>query len=81
METAGRFLLYTVGLHNEEIRVGASMMDSPAASQTLLRAPDSEAGWELAARFIGALERYEVKSLMRPILVGEPGQPDAWIVA
>ena len=39
METAGRFLLYTIGIHNEKIRVGASLMDSPAATQTLLRCP------------------------------------------
>ena len=63
METAGRFLLYTIGIHNEEIRVGASLMDSPAATQTLLRCPDSEAGWQLITRFVGALEQHEIKAL------------------
>ena len=84
METAGQWLCYTIGLHHEEIRVGASMMDSPAASQTLLRAPDSEAGWQLAARFIGSLERYAVKNLERPIVVGDPITDDpqsCWIIS
>jgi hypothetical protein len=81
LEIAGQWLCYSVAIHGSEVRTGASLVDSISQPQTLLRTPDAESGWELVFRFISALEKYGVRSLVRPILVGEPGQPDAWVIA
>ena len=81
MQTAGRFLLYVISTHAEEVHTAVALMDSVAAPQTLLRVRDDTSGWELITRFVGSLERYEVKSLERPIMIGPIGASDAFVVA
>ena len=81
LQTAGKFLLYVVSIQGTAVLVAASLLDSTDPPQVLLKTQDVEAGWELIFRFVSALEKYEVRSLQRPILVGEPGQPDAWVIA
>ena len=68
LEIAGAHLCYSVSMYGEEVRTGASLVDSISQPQTLLRTPDAESGWELVFRFISALEKYGVRSLVRPIL-------------
>ena len=84
LEIAGRFLLYSIGIYNEGIHVAASLLDATASPEHLLHCPDNEQGWELGTRFITSLEKYEVRSLVRPILVGDPYYHDpatCWIIA
>ena len=81
LEIAGQWLCYDVRIVGGEVRTGASLVDSTGQPQTLLRAPDVESGWELIFRFISSLEKHEVKSLARPIVVGMPGEPDAWVIS
>jgi hypothetical protein len=33
------------------------------------------------AKLVAALERGQIKSLKRPIEIGEPGSPDSWVIA
>jgi hypothetical protein len=84
METAGTFLLYTVALRGAEVHVSASLLDSTAAPEHLLRAEDNETGWRTAFHLICSMEKYRVQSLARPIVVGNPalGDPpeECWIV-
>ena len=55
-------------------------MDSVDPPQSLLRVRDDDGGWRLIARIIGAFERYEVRSLEKPIRVGPIGASDAFVV-
>jgi hypothetical protein len=77
-------LFFTLNLDGERVSVGAQTMDQPGPPDTLLRTPDTGQGWELITRFITSLEKYEVRSLVRPILVGDPYYHDpatCWIIA
>ena len=81
LEIAGRWLCYRVALHGPEVRTAASLMDGIAPPETLLRSPDTEGGWDTTRRLIASLECNQVKSLARPIEVGQVGDPNAWIIA
>jgi hypothetical protein len=81
LEIGGAWLLFRIALHGDEIRTAATLMDGDGTYQTLLRSRDDEVGWQTARRLCSALERHAVKSLTRPIAVGEPGDPDAWLIA
>jgi hypothetical protein len=70
LETTGNHLLYRVAIVGAEVHVCASLLDSIGVPELLLKTPDSEDGWRLCSRFISALEKYEVRSLERPITVG-----------
>jgi hypothetical protein len=80
LEIGGAWLLFRIALHGDEIRTAAAPMDTAAAPETLLRSPDDQNGWQVMRRLIGALERNGIKSLARPIAVGEPGDPDCWVI-
>ncbi|MGA7880872.1 MAG: hypothetical protein WBL40_17015 [Terrimicrobiaceae bacterium] len=84
LQTAGTFLCYVVAIRGAEVHVGASLMDSISEPEHLLRTADNETGWRLVFNFISSLEKYEVQSLERPILVGDPVYHDpatCWIIA
>ena len=81
LEIAGRWLCYRVALCGPEVRLAATVMDAAPAPETLLRSPDTESGWDTTRRLIASLERNQIKSLARPIEVGSPGDPDAWVIA
>jgi hypothetical protein len=83
-EAAGAHLCYVVSIHGGEVRTAASLVDSVSQAQPLLRAPDTEQGWELTFRFISSLEKYQVHDLTKPIVVGNPAYDDpttCWIIA
>jgi hypothetical protein len=67
LEIAGTWLLFRVALHGPEARLAASPMDAAAAPETLLRSPDTAAGWDTVRRLIAALETHGIRSLVRPI--------------
>jgi hypothetical protein len=81
LETCGAFLLYRVTIAGAEVHVSASLADSIAEPAHLLRTQDCEEGWRLCFAFISSLERHGVRSLVRPIVFGTPGEPDAWVIA
>ena len=45
-------------------------MDTGDAPDLLLRSRDNAAGWQTVRGVIAALERHEIKSLVRPIEAG-----------
>jgi hypothetical protein len=67
LEIAGTWLLFRVALHGPEVRLAAVLMDSAAAPETLLRSPDTAAGWQTVHDVVRALEVHKIKSLERPI--------------
>jgi hypothetical protein len=67
LELAGRHLLYRVAIYGNEVRLGASRMDCAAPPETLLRSPDTAAGWKTVHDVVRALEVHKIKSLERPI--------------
>ena len=67
LEIAGRWLCYRVALRGAEARLAACLMDAAAAPETLLRAPDTAAGWKTVHDVVRALEVHKIKSLERPI--------------
>ena len=67
LEIAGTWLLFRVALHGPEARLAASPMDAAAAPETLLRSPDTAAGWQTIRKLIGTLETHGIRSLVRPI--------------
>jgi hypothetical protein len=80
LEIGGAWLLFRLALHGPEVRTAACLMDAADPPQTLLRTPDTEAGWDTAQRLVASLERHAVRSLQRPIESGEPGvDGDAWV--
>ena len=55
-------------------------MDTAAAPEMLLRAPDSRGGWETIRRLCVALEQHEIKSVReRPLEIDPPG-PDSFVI-
>ena len=84
LETAGKWLCYRIDIRGAAVLVSASLLDSTGAPQVLLKTCDVEARWEVVFRFLSSLERYEVRNLERPILVGNPVLDDpatCWIIA
>jgi hypothetical protein len=83
MQVCGRWLFYTVALYGPQIRLSAQPMDTGAAPDLLLRDRDNENGWQTARGVIAALERYEIKSLERPIEAAGDDRDDAngWVIA
>ena len=67
LEIAGRWLCYRIALHGPEVRTAAALMDTAAAPETLLRSPDTAAGWATVRGVVSALETHQIKSLARPI--------------
>jgi hypothetical protein len=72
LEIGGTWFLFRVALHGPEVRTAATLMDAADPPQTLLRAPDTEAGWDTAQRLVASLERNGVRSLQRPIKAANP---------
>ena len=83
MQVCGRWLFYTVALYGPQIRLSAQSMDTGAAPDLLLRDRDNENGWQTARGVIAALERYEIKSLERPMEAAGDDRDDAngWVIA
>ena len=83
MQVCGRWLFYTVALYGPQIRLSAQPMDTGAAPDLLLRDRDNENGWQTARGVIAALERYEIKSLERPMEAAGDDRDDAngWVIA
>jgi hypothetical protein len=82
MEAYGAQLAYRITLRDSGVMLGAGLMDSaPAAWDLLLRTTDDGCGWNTIKRLVASLERNGVRSLARPIRVGEVGDPDAWVIA
>ena len=66
-----------------EIRLAVALMDGVGSPQTILRSPDSPAGWDVVKRLVGAMETHQVRDLTRPIEVGDPDQNDprnCWVI-
>ena len=81
LEICGKWLAYQIALRGVEVRLSAAPMDTAAAPEVLLRAPDSRAGWETIRRLCAALEEHEIRALHpRPLEVGPIG-PDSFVIA
>jgi hypothetical protein len=83
MQVCDRWLFCTVALYGPQIRLSAQPMDTGAAPDLLLRDRDNENGWQTARGVIAALERYEIKSLERPMEAAGDDRDDAngWVIA
>jgi hypothetical protein len=82
MQAYGAQLAYRITLRDSGVILGAALMDSAdGAWDLLLRAADDGPGWDTVRRLGASLERNGVRSLARPIESGEPGDPDAWVIA
>jgi hypothetical protein len=83
MEVCGQYLFYTVALAGPQIRLSAQPMDTGAAPDLLLRTGDNENGWATTRGVIAALERYQIRSLERPIEAAGEDRDDAngWVIA
>jgi hypothetical protein len=82
MQIYGAQLAFRINLRAAGLTLGAALMDSAEAGwDLLLRTTDDGPGWNTARRLAASLERNGVKSLQRPIQVGEVGDPDAWVIA
>jgi hypothetical protein len=54
LEICGRWLAFRIALHGPEVRTAACLMDAADPPETLLRSPDTEAGWDTAQRLIAS---------------------------
>jgi hypothetical protein len=80
LETCGKWLAYHIALRGPEVRLAATLMDAVSAPETLLRTSDDETGWQTVKRLVTALEHNGIKTLARPIEIGEPGNADSWVI-
>jgi hypothetical protein len=78
LELGGCWLLYDVLLCGE-LRLAVALMDGIESPQTILRSPDTQAGWDVVNRLIRAMETHQVRDLSRPIEVGPIG-PDGFVI-
>ena len=78
LQLGGRWLLFRILLCGE-IRLSVALMDGVENPQTILRSPDTAAGWSTTHKLIAAMETHEVRSLQRPIEVGPP-VPDTFVI-
>jgi hypothetical protein len=80
LEAAGKHLSYTIVLDAGFIFLRAQLLDSCDPSEELMSVGDTKPGWETICRVVGGLERNAIKSLERPIELGEGG-PNSWVIA
>jgi hypothetical protein len=82
LEIAGRWLLYRVALKNsEQVELSVAILDRAESPESLLHVRDDASGWQMILNLVEGLERYEVRSLRRPITVGVPGSAACWVIA
>jgi hypothetical protein len=82
LELCGSQLLVRITIQGSWIWVSACSLDQGEAPEPLFNVGDGPDGWTTVRRFVMALERSGVASLRdRPVQLGEPGSPDAWIIA
>jgi hypothetical protein len=79
LEMRGRFVAYRITLRGGWVSLYAAEMDAPEEFQLLINVGDGAEGWRTIARLIAALERYQVRSLAKPIEIGESG-PNSWVI-
>jgi hypothetical protein len=84
LEAAGAHLLYCIVLDGAgSLSLSVAPLDSPAPPDLLLRTVDDAPGWDTLRRLCAALERHGVKSVSvqeRRLEVGEPGDPDSFVI-
>ena len=81
MQIYGSWIAFRITLRASGVILGAALMDSAEAGwDLLLRTTDDGPGWDTVLRLAASLERNGVRSLRRPIAVGEPPDPDAWVI-
>ena len=81
LEMTGRFLFYDVTLDGGWIFLSVQVMDKGDPPDNLVTLADGPEGWHTLAQLISAFERHNVKSLERPIEIGNPGGPGGWVIA
>ena len=80
LEVAGGHLFYAVTVGGGSVSVSAQVLDR-GGLEYLVRLADNADGWRTVCQLIAGLERGGVRSLQRPIRIGEPGNPDSWVIA
>jgi hypothetical protein len=80
LQGSGKNLAYTIVLDGGLVFVYAQLLNVCGDSEFLIRVGDTVENWKLICRIVGALERNSIRSLERPIEVGEGG-PNSWIIA
>jgi hypothetical protein len=83
LQIAAPWLAYEISLHGGAILLSAIPMDSAEPPDLLLRDKDTETGWATTRGVINALEKYQIKSLERPIEAAGDDRDDAngWVIA
>ena len=81
LEMTGRFLFYDVTLDGRWIFLSLQLMDRGDPPDSLVHFPDNAEGWHALAQLISAFERHNIKSLERPIEMGNPDCPGGWAIA
>jgi hypothetical protein len=80
LELTGRWLSYKIELHGTWVWLSVCLMDFGERWEKLFNVGDTTAGWTTMKSFVFALERSGIKSLQRPIQIGEVGDPDCWVI-
>ena len=81
MELARGQLLTRISLRGGWVWVGVGDLDG-GEPEPLFNTGDGPAGWVTVRNFVQALERSGLASSKeRPVQIGEPASPDAWLIA
>ncbi|MGB7839615.1 MAG: hypothetical protein WBL40_16050 [Terrimicrobiaceae bacterium] len=81
LEMSGRFLFYDVTLDGGWIFLSVALMDRGDPPESLVQFADGLEGWQTLGQLISAFERHNIKSLQRPIEMGDPDCPGGWAIA
>jgi hypothetical protein len=80
LEVFGKHLYFAIVVADDKLTLLAQELDSPNLPQVLVSLPDNIEGFRTLSRLLRSFERNEVKSLQRPIEVGEAGSAEAWVI-
>jgi hypothetical protein len=80
LEAGSRWLLYTVTVNGGWVTLKLALMDQAQLPECVLIARDGDEGWRRVSSIIRCLEREEVKSLEKPIVLGGGSGPNGYVI-
>ena len=77
---SGKHLLYSIVLDHDWLFFGVALLDRADPLERLLSVVDDAESWQVIGEVVAAMERSELKSLVKPIHVGSTEGPGAWLI-
>ena len=79
LELCGRHLLFDLTVDGSWLFTSVALLDRADPPESLLSVADGADGWETTRKLVAALEYNEIRSLTRPLEIGNG--PDGFVIA